>query len=183
MIVMDQNEAVRFLKGWGITSEEWIVRRLVMDLPDIIAKKPGHSLRSFYRAQYSVYISKATAQKIKKLFEAGSLDPYLYYLDLNRDWHPLVGEEQFGGRVSGVLTQWLAGLGEDSLKEVLGSLHFMGLLPEDLIASAKELILPVEIKILGGLGSGKTTTLTSILNDMAPGEVYISEASFRSLTT
>ena len=174
MIVMDQDEAVRFLKGWGITTEEWIVRRLVMDLPDIIAKKPGHSLRSFYRnAQYSEHISKATAQKIKRLFEAGSLDPCLYYLELNKDWHPLVGEKQFGGRVSGVLTQWLAGLGEDSLREVLRSLHFMGLLPEDLIASAKELILPGEIKILAGRGSGKSTTLTSILNDMAPGEVYL----------
>ncbi len=106
MIVMDQDEAVRFLKGWGITTEEWIVRRLVMDLPDIIAK-PGHSLRSFYRnAQYSDHISKATAQGIKRHFEAGSLDPYLRYLDLKRDWHPLVGEKQFGGYVRGVLTQW-----------------------------------------------------------------------------
>ncbi len=164
---MDQDEAVRFLKGWGITTEEWIVRRLVMDLPDIIAKKPGHSLRSFYRnAQYSEYISKATAQKIKRLFEAGSLDPYLYYLDLNRDWHPLVGEKQFGGRVSGVLTQWLAGLGEDSLREVLRSLHFLGLLPEDLIASAKELILPVGYEITAPRMSGKSFILTSLRHDM-----------------
>ena len=164
---MDQDEAVRFLKGWGITTEEWIVRRLVMDLPDIIARKPGHSLRSFYRnAQYSEHISKATAQKIKKLFGAGSLDPYLHYLDLDRDWHPLMGEMQFGGRVRGVLTQWLAGLGEDSLREVLRLLYHRGLLPKDLIASTKELILPLKYVLVAQGGSGKSAMITAFFHDM-----------------
>lgn len=162
---MDKENAKRFLLGQRIRLEEWKVRKLVMDLPYIMMKKEGYSLRSFYHnPEGRSLMGKGTAYKIKDLFEQGNLDPYLHYLDANKDWHSPVGEKQSGGLVRGLLSRWVAGLGEEYLREILIFVHFLGLLPEELMASAKELILPLECKI--PRESEMSLILASNLHDM-----------------
>ena len=87
-------------------------------------------------------MGKGTADKIKKLFEKGNLDPYLHYLDANRDWHPLVEQKKSRYAVTGLFYQWLAETAEDSLKEALRIMRCRGLLPQDLMATAEALALP-----------------------------------------
>jgi len=121
------------------------VRQLVEVLPEILAREKGFSLRSFwYNPVGRSLMGKGSAYKIMKLFEKGDLDPYLHYLDANRDWHPALGKKKFGSEMRGLIYRWLAETTEDSLKEVLKFLRRRELLPEDLMSAAKALVLPSE---------------------------------------
>jgi len=140
--VMNQDGAERFLKSWGIRVEEWRVRELVTALPDVLIGREGCSLRSCYLGRD--LMSKRSAYKIKKLYEKGSLDPYLHHLDADRDWHPPLGEKKFGDRIRGLLNSWLAETSEEYLREVLRFIVGRELLPKDLTATAEALVLRSE---------------------------------------
>lgn len=137
---MDKEEAIRFLWGQGIRLVEWKVRKLVEALPEILAGEK--SLRSFYyNPKASSFMGKGSAYKIKDLFERGNLDPYLHHLDSERDWHPALGEKNFGAEIRGLIYRWLAETTDDSLKEVLKVLWRRVLLPEALMSAANGLVL------------------------------------------
>ena len=77
--ITDSEQAKQFLRGLGLTKDEGIVRQAV----EILQGKTGDSLYSVYTQRSGrkpPICGKGTAYKIKRLYEAGELKPYLEYL-------------------------------------------------------------------------------------------------------
>jgi hypothetical protein len=80
--LVDLQGARLFLRSLGLTTDEGVIRQVVVALPRILRQEPGVSLYQFYhgRGEKSPILGKGTADKIKELYIAGKLRPYVDYL-------------------------------------------------------------------------------------------------------
>ena len=77
----NQADAESYLKAQGLATKEAVVRKVVHMLSRIDRGERGVSLRSLWNPNSASRIcGKGTADKIRKLVAAGTLEPYLQYI-------------------------------------------------------------------------------------------------------